>query len=512
MTGAERDLAMKSGLAASLGCLSAQERDALDRLLMTDLWVPLAGPQTDAYDSPADILLYGGAAGGGKTDLLLGLAMTRHRRSILFRREFAQLRAVEDRAAELIGDRGRFSGARRAWRLNDGRLLEFGAVQRPDDVRKYQGRAHDLKAFDEITHFTEAQFRFLIGWNRASYPGQRVRVVAAGNPPTDAQGAWVLRYWAPWLDPTYPKPARSGEVRWFATVDGVEREWPDGVPFQAAGMMITPQSRSFVRARISDNPYLMASGYLATLQALPEPLRTQMLSGEFASGIEDDPWQVIPTAWVLAAQARWVPEGPAMPYTAIGVDVARGGRDRTVIVGRKGTWFSSILSIAGDETPDGPSVAGRVIGFMDGSRGGAAVPIQVDVIGVGAAVYDALQAAGIRAVPLNGAKRSLAQDKSGQLGFANKRAEWYWRLREALDPDFGDGLALPPDRELLRDLVAPRWKLTGRGIQIESKEDMMKRLGHSPDKADGVVYAHAEAGSLLPGLLTYLRQQQVERN
>jgi hypothetical protein len=56
---------------------------------------------------------------------------------------------------------------------------------------KYQGRPHDLKAFDEITHFTEAQFRTLIGWLRTDNPNIRQRVVAAGNPPTTPEGEWV---------------------------------------------------------------------------------------------------------------------------------------------------------------------------------------------------------------------------------------------------------------------------------------------------------------------------------
>lgn len=112
--------------------------------------MPLPGPQRSAYESQADVLLYGGAAGGGKTDLLLGLALGRHRRSILFRREFAQLKAIEDRTREMMGPRARYSATRRTWQFAGGRSLELGAVQRPGDERKYQGRPHDLKAFDEI--------------------------------------------------------------------------------------------------------------------------------------------------------------------------------------------------------------------------------------------------------------------------------------------------------------------------------------------------------------------------
>jgi hypothetical protein len=62
--------------------------------------------------------------------------------------------------------------------------------------------------------------------------------------------------------------------------------------------IITPRSRTFIPARVTDNPHLYGTGYMAQLQALPEPLRSQMLNGDFHAGMEDDPWQVIPTAWI----------------------------------------------------------------------------------------------------------------------------------------------------------------------------------------------------------------------
>ncbi|WP_189047278.1 terminase family protein [Aliidongia dinghuensis] len=480
--------------------MSKRERARLDGLLK-GVWVPLSGPQRTAYDSEADVLLYGGAAGGGKTDLLLGLALGAHRRSILFRREFAQLKAIEDRAREMTGPGAHYSATRHTWQLPGGRSLELGAVQRPGDERKYQGRPHDLKAFDEITHFTEAQFRFLIGWNRSAEPGRRCRVVAAGNPPTSAQGDWVIRYWAPWLDRQHPNPAEPGELRWFATIDGKEVEVESGAAFDHGGERIEPRSRSFIRARVEDNPFLIAAGYRATLQSLPEPLRSQMLFGDFAAKQADDPWQVIPTEWVLAAQARWQ-ECPPGPLDTLGVDVARGGRDRTVVTARHGPWFAHPESFPGAETPDGQAVVALLVPLL-----AAQAAVQVDVIGVGAAVYDAARARGLHAVPLNGAAGSAARDRSGQLGFANARAEWWWRLREALDPSAGDGLALPPDRELLADLTAPRWRLASAGILVERKDEIIARIGRSPDKGDSLVYAHARP--LVPGqgLLDFLREE-----
>jgi hypothetical protein len=484
--------------------LTPQERAELDRILTREAWRPLPGPQSAAYDSAADVLLYGGAAGGGKTDLLLGLALTRHKRSILFRREFQQLRAIEDRAEAMIGARGHYAASRRTWRLEDGGRLEFGAVQRPGDERKFQGRAHDFKAFDEITHFTEAQFRFLTGWTRSADKAQRCRVVAAGNPPTGGAGEWVLRYWAPWLDRQHPNPAGSGESRWFATIDGKEQEVETGAVLTHKGERIQPKSRCFIRARVEDNPYLMAAGYKATLQALPEPLRSQMLAGDFMSAQEDDPFQIVPTGWVLAAQARWVEAGgPAEPMTTLGIDVARGGRDRTVLTPRHGAWFGRPIAHPGTATPDGPSILVLAMAVTSG----ADPVLQIDVIGVGASVYDAAKAGGHAAVALNGAERSTARDRTGRLGFVNARAEWWWGLREDLDPDFGGGLMLPPDPELLADLTAPRWRLAARGIQVEGKDEIRARIGRSPDKGDSLVYAHARPHRPGMGLFAFLAHE-----
>ena len=445
----------------------------------------MPGPQTLALENKADILLYGGAAGGGKTDLLLGLAHLHHRRSIIFRREYGELKGVIDRSRELLASAGEFNQTDLVWKLRDGRMIEFAGVQHVLDELKFQGRPHDLKAFDEVPRLAESQFRFLCGWLRSADPKQRCRVVATGNPPMSAEQEWVIKYWAPWLDPQHPHPAEPGELRWFSTIDGKDKELESGEPFPHKGELITPQSRTFIPAKVTDNPHL--AGYVAQLQALPEPLRSKMLFGDFTAGRDDDPWQVIPAAWVLAAQSRWKPDGGTAPMDALGVDVARGGADRTVITARRGPWFAEQLVFPGSATPDGPAVAALAMKYREDNA-----TVNVDVIGVGTSVFDSLRAAiGARAVQLNGAAGSKKRDRSRQMGFLNLRAELYWSLREALDPEHGDDLALPPDPGLRADLCAPRWKLTARGVQVESKEDLIKRLGRSPDKGDSLVYASA---------------------
>lgn len=457
------------------------------------LWEPLPSeteepdsPQALAYISDADELFYGGSAGGGKSDLLLGLASTAHKRSIIFRREYPQLKDLVIRSREILGStNAQYNGQSMIWREIPGsRTLEFGAVQHEEDKRKYLGRAHDLKAFDEVSSFTEAQYRFLIGWARTTVPGQRVRVVVAGNPPTTAEGEWVIQRWAPWLDPEHLNPAEPGELRWFAIVDKEEVECESGEIFTEDGEEIIPKSRTFIPARVTDNPHLMETGYTSVLQNMPEPLRSQLLYGDFTIGIEANPWQVIPTEWVRAAQARWTETEPSIGLSALGVDVARGGNDQTTIVRRYGQWFAPLDKYPGKATPDGPHVAGLV---MERLNNGATV--YIDVIGIGASPYDTLKAQKVKVVGVNVSEASKAKDRTGQFQFANKRAELWWKFREALEPDKGDDLALPPDRELFTDLITPRWKQTARGIQVESKEDIRKRLSRSPDCGDAAVMA-----------------------
>ena len=129
-------------------------------------WIPSPGPQSDAYFSKADVLLYGGQGGGGKSDLLLGLALTAHKRSLIMRRQYTDLAAITDRAKEIHGTSKGFSGSPPPkLRTDDGRLIDFGAAKDVGDEQHWQGQAHDLLGLDEAVHFAESQVRFLMGWS-----------------------------------------------------------------------------------------------------------------------------------------------------------------------------------------------------------------------------------------------------------------------------------------------------------------------------------------------------------
>lgn len=496
--------------------LTQAERDELDALLADDLatvrWRPLPGPQSLAYYSEADVIGFGGAAGGGKTDLACGKALTQHERAMILRREGTELTAIVDRLTELIGHRDGYNGQERIWRMPRVQV-EFGSTPNAGDERKYQGRPHDLLVFDEAANFLEAQVRFLMGWNRTTTPGQRCQTLMTFNPPTSAEGRWIVQFFAPWIDKRFPgKRAQPGELRYVGVVpgaNGVSRDiWvDDGRPFvikdgepcydfdpaaYAPQDIVRPQTRTFIPSRISDNPFLMGTGYLTVLQALPEPLRSQMLYGDFEAGMQDDPWQVVPTAWIEAAQARWRPRRPRGEMMSMGVDVARGGRDKSVIAKRHTDWwFDELVKLPGTSTPDGQALTAQVIAHRRDSA-----PIHLDVIGVGASPYDLLRIARQQVIGVNVAEASTSTDRSGRLRFFNLRSELWWKLREALDPVNDTGIALPPDPELLADLAAPKWSMAGMRVKVESREDIIDRIGRSPDCASAVLLAMVDTPKL----------------
>lgn len=502
-----------------------------------NLWKPFPDredgsphPQRLALESKADILGYGGQAGGGKSDLLLGAAKECWR-GVIFRRVFPSLDAIVDRSQEIYApddippkDRNKYNDQKHRWVFNNGARLFFRSLQHEKDVSGQQGQPKDFYGFDELTEFTEYQFRFVTGWNRSTKPGQRKRVIATMNPPTSEDGRWVIRYFAPWLDPEYQgKRAKAGELRWFTTVAGKDLEVKDGRPFilDAEGQpnydfdpakvnaedILEPKSRTFIFASVRDNPILLKSGYVATLQALPEPLRSLMLKGDFTAGLEEDAWRVIPLQWVRAAQARWEKnKGKKLgPMDQMGVDVSRGitkGHDRTVLTPRHGNRIEE-QKVA--KTADGP----RVVQHIILAKPEETTLVTIDVIGVGSSPVDFARLTH-RVYAFNGAEKSKRTSKQGGLKFRNRRASAYWYLRECLDPASGLDMELPPDPELTTELCSPRWELTPLGIQIEAKEDIATRLGRSPDKADSVVYANAPSEESGMGLFDQLKGEYVD--
>jgi hypothetical protein len=467
-------------------------------------WSPNPGPQARAYTCAADELFYGGQAGGGKTDLGLGLALTAHRRSLVLRRINKDAVKLAERVAQILGHRDGYNGQLQRWKLGDG-LIEFAGCEHADDKHRFKGDPHDLIFFDEGTDFLESQYRFIIGWNRSVDPRQRCRVVVGSNPPTTSEGLWVVRHWAPWLDPLHPRPAKPGELRWFSTgEDGEDIEVDGPGPHLLRGEMIRARSRTFLPAALTDNPDLAETGYAAVLAGLPEELRRIYRDGDFATGLRDHERQVIPTAWIEAAQKRWTATAPRQVMTAIAVDVAQGGSDQTVLAARHGGWYAKLARKPGAACREGGDVAAMVVQARRDN-----CPVVVDVGGGwGAEAVGALERNGIPVAAYRGLAPTIATSRHGGLKFYNLRAADWWRMREELDPgqEFGSAIALPPDASIKADLAAPRWELTARGIKIEDKDEIKKRLGRSPDDGDAIVMCLSEGARAAAHLLRELQR------
>lgn len=481
---------------SSLGVTELQKLKSALSGYLSRAWLPNPGPQSDAYYSAAEIIGYGGAAGGGKTDLMLGLAGHEHQRSLLMRRESTTLTSITDRAVQIYAARGGDYRASPVKRMDfpDERVIFFGHCKEPDDWQDWQGQPRDLLALDEATQFLQLQALMLMGWVRSVKPGQRLRVLFATNPPMSADGYWFTQMFRPWLDAKAgTQSAGPGEVRWAVRLND-EMEWlepefgGDGRPLEVErhGEFYRPQSYTFIPSHLKDNPFLNNTNYRTFVQGLPEPRRSQLLKGDFSISQADHRWQVFPTRWVDEAMARWDRRGgEGLPMTALGVDVAAGGPDSSVLAPVHGArWFGELVVRKGEETRTGEQLIALIVMTM---RGRCRIIVDLGG-GYGNSAYEQLRRLGfeVRGFVANGSAMGLSPEG---LRYKNVRAQAHWGLRMALDPEAGEGLALPPDDELRQELCAVRYSLDTL-YQIEPKDDVRDRIGRSPDRSDAVVMAH----------------------
>lgn len=214
--------------------------------------------------------------------------------------------------------------------------------------------------------------------------------------------------------------------------------------------------------------------------------------GEFASSDEDT---VISLASVERSNERWLlrmeeaeARGIAEPFPfidGIGADIGRGG-DPSVIALKQEFVVTELRRI---ENKDVMSIAGMLHGLLERHKKAKAY---IDVIGIGAGVVDRLRefaSAAARVVAFNAAGATDMKDEAGELGFVNLRAAGWWAVRTLLNNDMLD---LPPNDELLGELVSPKWKVVSSGkIRIEEKEEIKKRIGRSTNHADPVMQMFA---------------------
>lgn len=482
-----------SDIPEMLDRMTGRQLEELDRLLSNaPIWGPQPGAQARAYYTPADMVLYGGAAGGGKSSLIIGKCLTQFHNSLVIRREGPELTSLIDEMLDVLG-RGRevLNTRDKIIRLDD-RIITFGSVPNPGDWKKYQGRPRQFLAIDEAVNVPENEVTHLRGWVRsASLRGNdRTQTLLATNPPSTIEGRWVIRWFRPWLDPKHPNRAMPGELRWFASIDGdAHYEVESSEPFFHKGERITPQSRTFIPAKLSDNAYLRGTAYMSQLQSLDEPLRSQLIYGDFSAGARDDAHQLIPTTWIEAAMDRKLPDEWRLGTPdSIGLDVSREGRgseDESIISIRHGNCFLPLITVPKEDTESGYSLAGYTLRYWR-----APATIFIDSAGVGASPYDALrQMVPDYVVGVNSSFSATRTDKSGMLRFSNMRSQMFWALREALSPDSATCIVLPRDTKLAEELAALRYKEVGKTVNVSGRDQLRKILGRSIDRAFAVALA-----------------------
>lgn len=236
------------------------------------IWRPQP-KQLEFMQRPEYEALYGGAAGGGKSDALLAEALRQvhipNYRGLLFRDTVPQLEGLISRSQEIYSrayPHAKYNDNKKMWRFPSGSKVFFGYMQRENDKYNYQGKAYDFIGFDELTHFSYTQYMYLLSRNRPTGAGTRVYVRATANP--DGKGlGWVKERFIT------PKPPMTP----------IEDEYNVATP---EGKIITlKKNRIFIPSTVFDNQELLNNdpNYLATLAALPEAERNALLYGSWDS-------------------------------------------------------------------------------------------------------------------------------------------------------------------------------------------------------------------------------------
>jgi len=358
---------------------------------------PQPGPQEMWLASPADIAIFGGAAGGGKSYALL-LEPLRHVTTnplfsaVYFRRTTVQIRnpgGLWDASLKLYGETGAMPVQQPLeWRFPGGGKVKFAHLEHDTSVLDWQGSEIPLIGFDELTHFTASQFWYLLSRNR-SMCGVRPYVRASCNPDADS---WVAELIAWWIDPEtgLPIPERVGKLRWFIRLDDVLIWADDPAELLARHPKSAPKSLTFVPAKLTDNKALMAAdpGYLANLMALPRVERERLLGGNWkvrpAAGmyfrrgwcnvIDAAPaGMIVKRGWDLAATAKTETNDP--DWTA-GTKIGRTKEGRYVVLdhvrlrGTPNEVERLLLNTASDDgrsveisLPQDPGSAGKSLAF-----------------------------------------------------------------------------------------------------------------------------------------------------
>lgn len=324
---------------------------------------PQKGPQERFLATSADICIYGGAAGGGKTFGLL-LEPLRHMKnkdfnSVIFRRDYTQVTSpggLWDSSKKIYSYvQGCYSlkTPKLHWTFKSGASVNFAHLKSDEDCLSWQGSQVTMIGFDELTHFSEYQFFYMLSRNRTD-SGVVPYVRATCNPDADS---WVAEFIKWWIDPDtgYPIPERSGKIRWMVRLneviywfdtrqEAIDAAIENDMDYEKA--VIMAKSVTFIASTLQDNKILMKNdpGYMANLMALALVERERLLYGNWkikaAAGLmfkrtKVNMLEVLPTdvvlwarGWDLAATSEDESGEPA--YTA-GVLIGKRKNGRYIV-------------------------------------------------------------------------------------------------------------------------------------------------------------------------------------
>ncbi len=243
-----------------------------DALPQNIIWQP-QHKQTVFLSRPEQEALYGGAAGGGKSDALLAEALRQvdvpNYRALILRKTYPQLSDIVDRSMAMYlpsFPNASYNASSHCWTFPSGAKIYFGSMQHKKDRTNYQGKAYDFIGFDELTHFEWDEYSYMMSRNRPTGPGTRVYMRAATNPGGIGHG---------WVRSRFITPAKA----LTPVVETYTVRTPDGKPMDLS------RSRVFVPSTVFDNQKLLDNdpNYLASLAALPEAEKQALLYGRWDS-------------------------------------------------------------------------------------------------------------------------------------------------------------------------------------------------------------------------------------
>ena len=239
---------------------------------MNIIWKPQ--PRQEVFMRRAEQeALYGGAAGGGKSDALVIEALRQvhipHYKGIILRKTYPQLTELIEKSLlyyRAAFPKAKYNSTAHTWTFPSGAKIIFGAMQHTKDKLNYQGKAYDFVAFDELTHFTWEEYNYLFSRNRANGPGTRCYTRATANPGGIGHG---------WVKERFITPAPPMTTIWST----VEIDFPDGRKEKRR------KSRIFVPSSVFDNKILMENDpeYITRLASMPEAEKKALLYGDWDS-------------------------------------------------------------------------------------------------------------------------------------------------------------------------------------------------------------------------------------